>query len=129
MTEKQIAPQHFLFLKMRSFLCPDFYTGHFRLENKLKMFFSENEPQINADERLWLFTAHFQLVLDRTKLIPSFRRIKLKLPCQSVFTKNQPPKSYISLPKQAATDVSEMKTSVLGWFTKILVFMHSEQCL
>ncbi len=44
---------------------------------------SENDgfhKEINADQRHWSFSAHFQLVLDRTKPIRSFWRRKWKLP-------------------------------------------------
>ncbi len=73
-------------------LCPNLWKGRFQLENKLKMLISENErfcQKINADQRQSSFSAHFQLVLDRTKPIPSFWRRKWKLPCQSVFTENE----------------------------------------
>ncbi len=72
--------------------CPNLWKGRFKLENKLKMLISENErfrQEINADQRHSLFSAHYQLVLDRTKPIPLFRRRKWKLPCQSVFTENK----------------------------------------
>ncbi len=37
------------------------------------------------------------------KPIPSFwrRKLKIKLPCQSVLSEKEPPKSFVSLPKQA----------------------------
>jgi hypothetical protein len=56
------------------------------------MLISENErfrQEINTDQRHSSFSAHFQLVLDRTKPIPSFWRRKWKLPCQSVFNENK----------------------------------------
>jgi hypothetical protein len=72
---------------------------------------------INADQRHGSFSANFQLVLEE----------KLKLHCRSVFTENQPLKSYL-FQTESDTDVSEQgserKTSILGWlFTKVLVFM------
>jgi hypothetical protein len=55
--------------------CPNFYSGSFHLENKLNTLISENDRfrnEINADQRHGSFSAHFRLVLDRTKPIPSF---------------------------------------------------------
>ncbi len=57
------------------------------------MLISENErfgQEINADQRLGLFSAHFQLVLDQTKAICSVWRRIWKLPLQTVFNKNEP---------------------------------------
>jgi hypothetical protein len=134
--EKQIASQHFMlnFKKVRGYLlCLDFFTCRFRLENKLKMLFSENKrfgQEINADKLHLLFTVNFQLVLGRTKPIPLFWRRKLTLPCQSVFTENEPPNSYLFQNKLLPMSLSKVWNEyecLRLIFTKMLVFMPSEQ--
>ncbi len=57
------------------------------------MLISDNErfrQEINADQRHSSFSAHFQLVLDRTKPLVRFWRRKWKLPLPTVFNENEP---------------------------------------
>ncbi len=106
--------------------CPNLLKGRFQLENKLKMLISENEGfhhEINADQRHSSFSAHFQLVLDRTKPVPSFWRRKWKLPCHSVFTENEV-KSFIfslypELTKLLAKYLQQQKTLVGSMWRKL----------
>jgi hypothetical protein len=58
------------------------------------MFISENHydrPDKNADQRHGSFSACFRPHQTNTLILEE----KIKLPCQSVFTENKPPKSYL----------------------------------
>jgi hypothetical protein len=83
------------------------------------MLISVNErflQEINAD----------QLVLNRTKPKPSFWKRKLKYPCQSVFTENEPHKSFIFQNKLTPWFLSKVWNGNENFrlvFTKMLVFM------
>jgi hypothetical protein len=61
------------------------------------MLISENErfrQEINADQRHWLFSAHFSLFLSHTKPIRLFWKRKRKLPLRTVFSENKPVREH-----------------------------------